>query len=99
MPSSSCLLKLYCICDFPTDDLLREADRHLKMKNARTKKLIAIAAVVPAIIPAFAFCDNSLFGAELGIGATDGDIGGLPTASTAAGMDTICDLVLLLVIA
>lgn len=90
VPSSSCFSNLYCICDLSIDALLlRFADRHLKNIIARTKMLMAMAAVVPAMIPALASCDSPSLGLAVcvGIGVALGAIGGSPLGDE-AGMAT-----------
>lgn len=86
VPSSSCFGNVYCICDFSTDGfLLRDADRHLSRKVARTKKLIAMAAVVPAMIPALASCESPLLllAVSIGVGVAMGASGGFPVDDAA----------------
>lgn len=99
VPSSSCLSKVYCMCDFSTDGfLLRDADRHLSRKIARIKKLIMTAAVVPVMIPATAACESPLllFAACTGVGVARGASGGCPVDEAADMATRLAGVVLLI---
>lgn len=101
VPSSSCFGNVYCICNFSTDCfLLRDADRHLSRKIASTKKLIAMTAVIPAMMPALASCESPLLlvAASIGVGVAMGASGGFPV-NDAADMATRLGGVVLLVFA